>query len=110
MRQKHSANARPAMLGRDVQVLEPDASAALPRGEGRVEHRKAGRPTLELRDQRLRRWARSKQRLGEQLRRPAHLIAGIFVLRQLADPPENQLHVGRLGRADLDCAGHGRRQ
>src|SRR5436309_11111795 len=65
MRQKHSANARPAMLGRDVQVLEPDARAALPRGDGRVEHRKASRPTLELRDQRLRRSARSKQRLGE---------------------------------------------
>ena len=95
------------MLGRHVEVLQPQTGTAFPGREAPVKQREGDRLAVDFGDQRLGGGRVSEQRPGEKLRVPRDLLGRTLVLRQFADQREDQVDVRRLGSADRDLGGQG---
>jgi hypothetical protein len=106
-REQAPADAAPARVRTDEQVLEVDAGLADEGREVVEEEGEADRGTLEAGEHDLGVGARTAERRGEIRRGGGHLVLQALIHRQLADEFQHQRHFVGGGRADGDDVGHG---
>src|SRR5690242_3176104 len=100
MRQELPPNACATAIRPNEQIFKPDAGTAEPRRERREEERKAGRLTVDLGENRLRRRALAEQRVRKVRLGAGDAISGPLVRGELANQLEQQRDVGRLSWSD----------